>query len=73
MGAFSSSSFSTSAFSVNAFFFDAGGPIGAWLSGVSHFRNTSGVSRIAHTEAGDPVSAVSMDKTDGVTERWWIE
>jgi hypothetical protein len=46
---------------------------GSWTHGVSHYRNTSGVSRIAHTEAGDPISSVSMDKTDGVSERWWTE
>lgn len=54
---------------------DSGGippTIGAWISGVSHYRNTSGVSLIAHTEAGDPISSVSKDKTDGITERWFI-
>lgn len=71
MGAFSSSSFSTSAFSVNAFSFDSGGPVGSWISGVSHYRNRDGVVNKAHLEDGTEISSVSRDKIAGVYERWW--
>lgn len=73
------------AFQENAFQFDAfqigqlgagtgGGPTGVWVGGVSElpFGHGGGVSSIAHAEDGTPIGGVSMDKTDGVSRRWWI-
>ena len=71
--AFQSDAFQQDAFQIGA----SGtpiGPVGAWFGGVSElpYGHDSGVSDIAHADDGTPIGGISMDKTDGVSRRWWV-
>lgn len=74
-GAFQENAFQSDAFQIGLLGAGSGtGPTGAWVGGVSElpFGHGGGVSDIAHAEDGTAIGGVSMDKTDGVSRRWWV-